>query len=181
MIGIQKASTVLRSAPLSVVVYPKEATLGDRVLRASPLGSGFPVMKSSSLTSRYKIAGDTHLQPSNLKPTPVMNQDNTPSPRVAIVSGAAQGLGEAIALQLADDGLDVAVAGSTRNPERLDAVVEAIVAKGRRAIAVTGDVSIEADVAALVEKTVEQLGGVDVVSVMEPFAILLTADHCASR
>ena len=36
-----------------------------------------------------------------------MNQDTARSPRVAIVTGAAQGLGEAIALRLADDGLDV--------------------------------------------------------------------------
>ncbi|TBU29003.1 NAD(P)-binding protein [Dichomitus squalens] len=84
------------------------------------------------------------------------------SPRVAIVTGAAQGLGEAIALRLADDDFDVAVVGSTRNPERLDAVVAAITAKGRRAIAVTGDVSLEADIVSLVEKTVRELGGVDV-------------------
>ena len=97
-----------------------------------------------------------------------MSQDIARIPRVAIVTGAAQGLGEAIALRLADDGLDIAVAGSTRNPERLHAVVKAIIAKGRRSIAVTGDVSLEADVVALVEKTVEQLGGVDVVSTVKP-------------
>ena len=85
-------------------------------------------------------------------------------PRVAIVTGAAQGIGEAIALRLADDGFDVAVAGSTRRPERLDAVVKAIEAKGRRAIAVAGDVSVEDDIATLFGKTVRELGGVDVVS-----------------
>ena len=37
-----------------------------------------------------------------------MSQDTARSPRVAIVTGAAQGLGEAIALRLADDGLDSA-------------------------------------------------------------------------
>ncbi|KAI1784051.1 NAD(P)-binding protein [Ganoderma leucocontextum] len=64
--------------------------------------------------------------------------------------------------RLADDGFDVAVAGSPRIPERLDAVVKAIQEKGRRAIAVTGDISLEPDVVALVEKTVQELGGVDV-------------------
>ena len=86
------------------------------------------------------------------------------SPRVAIVTGAAQGIGEAIALRLADDGFNVAVFGTPRNPERLDAVVKAIEEKGRRAIAVTGDASLEADIVALVDRTVQEFGGVDVVS-----------------
>ena len=94
-----------------------------------------------------------------------MNASSTASaPRVAIVTGAAQGIGEAIALRLADDGYNVTVAGSPRNPERLDAVVKAIQAKGGRAIAVAGDVSVEADIVALVDRTVQEFGGVDVVS-----------------
>ena len=84
--------------------------------------------------------------------------------RVAIVTGAAQGIGEAIALRLADDRFNLVVVGTPRNPERLDAVVKAIEEKGRRAIAFTGDVSLEADVAALVNRTVQEFGGVDVVS-----------------
>ncbi|KAL5504021.1 hypothetical protein ACEPAH_8094 [Sanghuangporus vaninii] len=63
------------------------------------------------------------------------------APRVAVVSGAAQGIGYAIPQRLADDGLDVA---------------------GRRAIAVPGDVSSEADVICMVERTATELGSVDV-------------------
>ncbi|PIL30547.1 hypothetical protein GSI_07247 [Ganoderma sinense ZZ0214-1] len=84
------------------------------------------------------------------------------TPRVAIVTGAAQGIGEAIALRLADDGFDVAVFGTPRKPERLNTVVKAIQEKGRRAIAFTGDVSLEADIVALVNRTVQEFGGVDV-------------------
>lgn len=94
-----------------------------------------------------------------------MSASSTASaPRVAIVTGAAQGIGEAIALRLADDGFDVTIVGTPRNPERLDTVVKAIRAKGRRATAFTGDVSLEADIAALVDRTVEEFGGIDVVS-----------------
>ena len=62
------------------------------------------------------------------------------------------------------------VAGSPRNPERLDAVVKAIQRKGRRAIAIAGDVSVEADVIALVDRTVREFGRVDVVSVLGSLA-----------
>ncbi len=93
-----------------------------------------------------------------------MSTSSASTPRVAIVTGAAQGIGKAIALRLADDGYDVTVVGTPRNPERLDAVVNVIQEKGRRAIAVTGDVSVEADIAALVHRTVQELGGLDVVS-----------------
>ena len=99
-------------------------------------------------------------------PTPsMMNGTTLPTSRVAVVTGAAQGIGEAIALHLADDGFDVAISGSTRKPERLDVVAKAIEAKGRRAIVVTGDVSVEADIVTLVERTVQELGSIDVVSI----------------
>lgn len=100
-----------------------------------------------------------------------MNTSSTTStPRVAIVTGAAQGIGKAIALRLAEDGCNMTVAGSPRNPERLDAVVKAIQRKGRRAIAIAGDVSVEADVIALVDRTVREFGRVDVVSVLGSLA-----------
>ncbi|KAI0781377.1 NAD-P-binding protein [Trametes elegans] len=80
---------------------------------------------------------------------------------VAVVTGAARGIGEAIALRLAEDGLDVAVFDLPQNCERLEIVVAAIREKGRRALAVHGDVSLEADVVSLVERTVRVLGGID--------------------
>ncbi|KAI0747042.1 NAD-P-binding protein [Daedaleopsis nitida] len=82
--------------------------------------------------------------------------------RIAIVTGAAQGIGEAIALQLASDGLDVAINDIPTKHDQLAAVAKAIEQKGRRAAIVTGDVSLEADVISMVKKTVDELGGLDI-------------------
>lgn len=87
----------------------------------------------------------------------------TTTTRIAIVTGAARGIGRSIALRLADDGLDVAVNDIAQQKDSLDGVVREIEAKGRKAVAVIADVSKEEDVKAMVEKTVEVLGGVDCV------------------
>jgi NAD(P)-dependent dehydrogenase (short-subunit alcohol dehydrogenase family) len=84
--------------------------------------------------------------------------------RVAVVTGAARGIGKSIALRLADDGLDVAINDMPDQKELLESVAEEIQKKGRRAVTLCGDASEEKDVKALVDKAVEELGGVDVVS-----------------
>lgn len=90
------------------------------------------------------------------------------SARVAFVSGAAQGIGLKIALRLADDGLDVAVNDLPAKKTELEELVSQIKAKGRRAIAVFGDVSVEDDVRNAIDKVVADLGGLDVVSFQYP-------------
>ena len=58
----------------------------------------------------------------------------------ALVTGARRGIGKAIALALADAGLNVAVADIDHN-EELEAVAAAIAAKGRKSVALAGDIS----------------------------------------
>jgi NAD(P)-dependent dehydrogenase (short-subunit alcohol dehydrogenase family) len=79
--------------------------------------------------------------------------------RVAIVTGAAQGIGEATALRFAADGAAVAVLDIS---DGAGAVAERITAAGGKAIAVHCDVSSPGDWAAAVERCRAELGPVDV-------------------
>jgi len=83
--------------------------------------------------------------------------------RVALVTGATQGIGLAIALRLADDGLDVAVNDLAFKSEQLQKAVSDIEARGRRAIAIPADVSSEEDVKRMVDQVVTELGSLEVV------------------
>lgn len=85
--------------------------------------------------------------------------------RVAIITGAAQGIGRAIALRLAKDGLYIAVVDLPDKLALLDAVVADIQQLNRKAIALTYDITKEKDMEAMVAKTVDELGRLDVVSV----------------
>ena len=80
--------------------------------------------------------------------------------KVAVVTGAGRGIGRAIAVAMASAGADVAVASRTE-PE-LEAVAEEIRGLGRRPLVVRTDASVEAEMAALVERTVAELGGLDI-------------------
>ncbi len=80
--------------------------------------------------------------------------------RVAIVTGASRGIGEAIAASLAQAGAAVALAA--RKAEGLQAVAERIAAAGGRALAVPAHMGRAAEVQALVGRAVEAFGKVDV-------------------
>ena len=77
--------------------------------------------------------------------------------RPALVTGASRGLGAAIALAFADEGADVAVNYINRE-DKANEVVEAIRAKGRRAIAVQADCSREDNVQRMVDTVLAEFG-----------------------
>lgn len=80
--------------------------------------------------------------------------------RTAIVTGASSGLGVDFARALAEAGADVALAA--RRTERLEETAELVRATGRRALTVKTDVSDPDNCRALVDRTVQELGSVDV-------------------
>jgi 2-deoxy-D-gluconate 3-dehydrogenase len=81
--------------------------------------------------------------------------------KVAIVTGASRGLGRAMALALAEAGADVAVAA--RTGAEIDETAHQVEKLGRRALAVRTDVTEYPQVEALVARTVEGLGGLDII------------------
>src|SRR5262245_49202003 len=81
--------------------------------------------------------------------------------KVAIVTGATQAMGEAIATHLSRAGY--AIGGVGRSVERGNAVVERLRAGGGRAMFVAADLGVEAEVVRAVENVIAQYGRVDVV------------------
>jgi NAD(P)-dependent dehydrogenase (short-subunit alcohol dehydrogenase family) len=79
--------------------------------------------------------------------------------QVGIVTGAGRGIGTALAVALAREGMAVAV--TSRNGPQLDEVVATIEAEGGRAIACVGDVADADDVQRMVRRTIDELGPID--------------------
>jgi short-subunit dehydrogenase len=78
---------------------------------------------------------------------------------VVIVTGASDGIGRELALQLADQGAWLALAA--RDAARLEAVAAECRARGARAVAVPTDVADEARCRALIDATVAEFGRID--------------------
>jgi 2-deoxy-D-gluconate 3-dehydrogenase len=79
--------------------------------------------------------------------------------QVALVTGAATGIGAAVATALAAAGADVACHGNTRSADETCARIARL---GRRGVAMRGDLAEAETAAALVEATTRELGGLDI-------------------
>ena len=78
----------------------------------------------------------------------------------AIVTGGGRGIGRAIALAMAEEGCDVAIASRTR--EELERVVSEIGMFGSHGLAILADISDPLDVEYIVDKTIENFGQIDI-------------------
>jgi 3-oxoacyl-[acyl-carrier protein] reductase len=85
-----------------------------------------------------------------------MSEAGTAGPRVAVVTGAARGIGAATAIRLAQDGYAVAVLDLNEGDAK--GTVEAIESAGGKALAVGADVSDADQVTAAVERIATELG-----------------------
>ena len=82
--------------------------------------------------------------------------------KVALVTGARQGIGKTIALALADAGADVAICDLVADDGQLLAVAQEIQKLGRRAFTVHGDTSQKADVDRMVQTVTNHYGHIDI-------------------
>ncbi len=82
------------------------------------------------------------------------------SGKIALVTGAAQGIGREIALALAADGADVAICDV--NLEAAQKTAADIETTGKKSLAIKANVASSADVAAMLEQVVEKFGRIDI-------------------
>jgi 3-oxoacyl-[acyl-carrier protein] reductase len=82
------------------------------------------------------------------------------SGKIALVTGAAQGIGREIALALASDGADVSICDV--NLETAQKTASDIEAKGRKSMALKANVAASSEVTAMVDQVVEKLGRIDI-------------------
>ncbi|MDG2004806.1 MAG: SDR family NAD(P)-dependent oxidoreductase [Novosphingobium sp.] len=80
--------------------------------------------------------------------------------KVALITGASSGIGEAAAMALAGLGAEVAI--SARRGDRLEALAAQIEASGGKALALAGDVTDEAFATSIVEDTASHFGRLDI-------------------
>lgn len=81
--------------------------------------------------------------------------------KVALVTGAAQGIGRGIALRLAKDGFDIALVDL--KADKLEDVKKEVETLGRKASTFSADVSNREDVYAAIDHAEKELGGFDVI------------------
>ena len=80
--------------------------------------------------------------------------------KIALITGGSRGIGKAIALALAEEGVNVAITG--RNEEKLKAVVQEIEQKGVKSVYAVFDITSKTEVYGALEKLQKDFGKIDV-------------------
>jgi 3-oxoacyl-[acyl-carrier protein] reductase len=80
--------------------------------------------------------------------------------KVALVTGSSKGIGEAIALKFAQEGANVVINGMNRSD--LEAVEHRIRETGQAVLAIPADVSVQAEVGDMVERSAKRFGKIDI-------------------
>jgi 3-oxoacyl-[acyl-carrier protein] reductase len=81
--------------------------------------------------------------------------------KVALVTGAARGIGRAIAVDLASEGADIVVNYRSR-PDAAEEVAQEVRDIGRHALVIKADVADEGQVKSMVDRAVEEFGTIDI-------------------
>jgi 3-oxoacyl-[acyl-carrier protein] reductase len=82
--------------------------------------------------------------------------------KVVLVTGARQGLGKSISLGMAEAGADLVICDRVTDDGKLDETAKEIEALGRKTLTMGGDITVEEDVNAIVDKALEKFGKIDV-------------------
>src|SRR4030065_96620 len=82
--------------------------------------------------------------------------------KVALVTGARQGLGKSISLGMAEAGADLVICDRVTDDGKLAETAKEIEALGRKALSLGGDITVEDEVNNIVNKSLEKFGKIDV-------------------
>jgi citronellol/citronellal dehydrogenase len=88
--------------------------------------------------------------------------------KTVLISGGSRGIGKAIAIRLAKEGANIAIAGKTAEPSpKLEGTIytaaeEIAAAGGGKVLPMQGDIRFEDQIRAVVQRTVETFGGIDI-------------------
>lgn len=83
--------------------------------------------------------------------------------KVALIAGAATGIGRAAALRLASEGAAIAAASPAVEKAHIDALVDEVSAAGGQAIGIAFDATDEASIKAMIDGAIGRFGGLDAV------------------
>jgi hypothetical protein len=152
-------------------VIKKPAAHQTRYSRTMPVGLSASHLTRSQMSgslyfnrASFRCRGLFSTHSRTLTPGPNMSSPQPSThPRVALITGAARGIGRGIALRLASDGFDVALNDLPSSAGELADTAEEIKKVGRRAFCVLADVSDEGQVSRMVRAVVAELGSIDVV------------------